>query len=220
VSKPLVIFGTGDIAELAHFYFSRAERPVAAFTVDGAYLKEPSFRGLAVVPFEEVRDVYPPTGFDLFVAVSYTKLNAVRKEKYLAALGMGYRLASYVSDRATVLNEGRIGDNCFILEDNTIQPFVTIGNNVTLWSGNHIGHHSTIRDHCFLASHVVVSGGVEIGEQSFIGVNVTLRDHVRIGPRCVLGAGTLLLQDAEADGVYMGTGTERSRVPSSRLRGI
>jgi acetyltransferase-like isoleucine patch superfamily enzyme len=91
---------------------------------------------------------------------------------------------------------------------------------VTLWSGNHIGHHSTIHDHCFLASHVVVSGGVEIGEQCFLGVNVTLRDHIRIGPRCVLGAGALLLQDAEAEGVYMGTSTERSRVPSTRLRNL
>jgi len=220
VTKPLVIFGAGDIAELAQFYFSRSERPVAAFTVDAAYLKESTFCGRPVVPFEELQAAHPPAEFDLFVAVSYTKLNAVRKEKYLAARAMGYQLASYVSDKATVLNEGRIGDNCFILEDNTIQPFVTIGNNVTLWSGNHIGHHSTIHDHCFLASHVVVSGGVEIGEQSFLGVNVTLRDHVRIGPRCVLGAGVLLLQDAEADGVYIGAGTERSRVPSSRLRGI
>ena len=220
MSKPLVIFGTGDIAELAHFYFTRAGRNVAAFTVDGAYLKEPSFHGLPVLPFEEVATARPPAESDLFVAVSYAKLNGVRKEKYLAARAMGYHLPSYVSDKATVLNEGRIGDNCFILEDNTIQPFATIGNNVTLWSGNHIGHHSTIQDHCFLASHVVISGGVEVGEQSFVGVNVTVRDHVRIGPRCVLGAGALLLQDAEAEGVYMGTSTERSRVPSSRLRGI
>ena len=50
------------------------------------------------------------------------------------------------------------GDNCFILEDNTVQPFVTIGNNVTLWSGNHIGHDSVIEDDCFISSHVVVSG--------------------------------------------------------------
>jgi sugar O-acyltransferase (sialic acid O-acetyltransferase NeuD family) len=220
VTKPLVIFGTGDIAELAHFYFTRAERSVAAFTVDAAYVKEATFCGIPVIAFEEVRTVRPPAEFDLFVAVSYAKLNAVRRDKYLAARAMGYQLPSYVSDKATVLNGGRIGDNCFILEDNTIQPFATIGNNVTLWSGNHIGHHSRIQDHCFLASHVVISGGVEVGEQSFVGVNVTVRDHVRIGPRCVLGAGALLLQDADADGVYMGTGTERSRVPSSRLRGI
>jgi sugar O-acyltransferase (sialic acid O-acetyltransferase NeuD family) len=159
------------------------------------------------------------TSNDFFVALSYSKINAVRKEKYLAAKALGYQLASYISSHATVLNES-IGENCFILEDNTLQPFVTIGNNVTLWSGNHIGHHSTIHDHCFIASHVVVSGGVKIAEQCFIGVNATLRDHINIGERSVIGAGTLILADVEAEGVYIGSATERSRVPSSKLRKI
>ena len=74
--------------------------------------------------------------------------------------------------------------------------------------------------YALIASHVVVSGGVEIGEQCFIGVNATLRDHIRIGARCVVGAGALLLEDAEPEGVYVGAATERSRVPSSRLRKI
>ena len=163
---------------------------------------------------------YLPDTHEIFIALSYSKLNEVRKEKYFAAKALGYRLASYISSHATVLNEGRIGDNCFIFEDNTIQPFVTIGNNVTLWSGNHIGHHSTIHDHCFIASHVVISGGVEIGESCFIGVNATLRDHIKVGKQCVIGAGTLLLADAEPEGVYIGQATERSKVPSTRLRKI
>jgi sugar O-acyltransferase (sialic acid O-acetyltransferase NeuD family) len=221
MKRPLVIFGAGDIAQLAHYYFSNdSSYHVEAFTVDRAYLTAPEFCGLPVVPFEELPQRYPGGSHALFVALSYSKLNQVRKQKYLAAKQLGYRLASYVSSRATVLNDGRIGENCFILEGNTIQPFVSIGNNVTLWSGNHIGHHSTIHDHCFVASHVVVSGGVEIGESCFIGVNATLRDHIRIGERCVIGAGALLLADAPAEGVYMGTATERARIPSSRLRNI
>ena len=217
----LVIFGFGDIAQLAHYYFSTdSNYEVVAFTVDAAYMTETVFCGLPVVPFEEVALKYCPEEYEFFVALSYSKLNVIRKEKYLAAKALGYHLTSFVSSRATVLNEGQIGENCFIFEDNTIQPFVTIGNNVTLWSGNHIGHHSTIKDHCFIASHVVVSGGVEIGEQCFIGVNATLRDHIKIGERCVLGAGTLLLADAEAEGVYIGMATERARVPSSKLRRI
>jgi sugar O-acyltransferase (sialic acid O-acetyltransferase NeuD family) len=219
--KKLVIFGTGDIAELAHFYFrTDSEYDVVAFTVDEGYIDAPTFCDLPVVPFEKIAAHYGPAGHDIFVALSYSKLNAVRKEKYLAAKALGYRLATYVSSHATVLNEGRIGENCFILEDNTIQPFATIGNNVTLWSGNHVGHHSVTGDHTFIASHVVISGGVEIGEQCFIGVNVTLRDHIKIGDRCVLGAGALLLSDAEAEGLYMGPATERSKVPSTRLRKI
>lgn len=97
---------------------------------------------------------------------------------------------------------------------------MTIGDNVTLWSGNHIGHHSVIRSHSFIASHVVVSGGVEIGEQCFIGVNATLRDHIKVGDKCVIGAGAILLGDAEPEGVYMAPATERSKVPSTRLRKI
>jgi sugar O-acyltransferase (sialic acid O-acetyltransferase NeuD family) len=219
MAKPLVIFGSGDIAQLAHYYFLHdSDYTVAAFTVDAAYLQATIFCGLPVVEFEEVCVRYPPETFEMFVALSYTKLNEIRKEKYQAARSLGYRLAKYVSSRASVLNEGAIGDNCFILEDNTIQPFVTIGSNVTLWSGNHVGHHSRIGNHSFVASHVVISGGVEIGESCFIGVNATLRDHIKIGDRCVLGAGTLLLSDAEAEGVYVGSGTERSKVPSSRIR--
>jgi len=221
MKKPLVIFGTGDIAQLAHFYFSTdSEYEVVAFTVDAAYRTETTFFGLPVIAFEEISKHYAPEQYELFVALSYSKLNAVRKEKYLAGKALGYRIASFISSRATVLNERRIGENCFIFEDNTIQPFVTIGNNVTLWSGNHIGHHAIIKDHCFIASHVVVSGGVEIGEQCFIGVNATLRDHIKIGERCVIGAGALLLADAEPEGVYVGTATERSKVPSTRLRNI
>jgi sugar O-acyltransferase (sialic acid O-acetyltransferase NeuD family) len=219
--KELIIFGAADIAQLAHYYFSHdSDYKVVAFTIDAAYIDERAFCGLPVVPFEELRNRYPPEKFDLFVALSYSKLNQVRKEKYLTAKSQGYHLASYISSHATVLNDFRIGDNCFILEDNTIQPFVSIGNNVTLWSGNHIGHHSLIRDHCFLASHIVVSGGVEIGEACFIGVNATLRDHISIGEKCVIGAGTLILADAEPEGLYIGDSTVRASLPSTRLKNI
>ena len=220
MKKNLVIFGTGDIAQLAHYYFTNdSDYTVVAFAVDSDYLTVNEF-GLPVIVFEDIVEKFSPNEYVLFIALSYTKVNSIRKSKYLTAKELGYQLASYISSRASILNSDSIGDNCFILEDNTIQPFATIGNNVTLWSGNHIGHHTVIHDHSFIASHVVVSGGCEIGEQCFIGVNATLRDHITIGDRCVLGAASILLRDAEPDGVYIGQATERSKVPSSRLRGI
>lgn len=221
MKKKLVIFGAGDIAELAHFYFTTdSDYEVVAFVVDLDYLVHSFFCDLPVVSFDEVTTHYPPEQHELFVAFGYSKINAVRRDKYHQAKLKGYHLASYISSYATVLNNKRIGDNCFILEDNTIQPFVDIGNNVTLWSGNHIGHHSIIRDHCFIASHVVISGRVEIKKQCFIGVNATLRDHITIGKKCVIGAGTLLLSNAEPEGLYIGKATERSKLPSVKLSKI
>jgi sugar O-acyltransferase (sialic acid O-acetyltransferase NeuD family) len=219
--KKLVIFGTGDIAQLAHYYFTHdSDYEVAAFTVDPDFLQAGEFCGLPVVPFDRLAESHPPQSHDAFIALSYAKLNALRRDKYRAAKALGYRMASYVSSRATVLNDGRIGDNCFVLEDNTVQPFVTLGDNVTLWSGNHIGHHAHVADHCFITSHVVISGGVKVGERTFIGVNSTIRDHVAIGAGCVIGAGSLILKDVPDDSVYSATGAELARVPASRLRNL
>jgi sugar O-acyltransferase (sialic acid O-acetyltransferase NeuD family) len=221
MKREIVIFGAGEIAELADFYFTQdSDFAVAGFTVDEAYLKQPEFCGRPVVPFERVGQVFPPDRYGLFVAVSYAGINGLRAAKAAAARSQGYSLASYVSSRATVFPGLEVKENCFILEDNTIQPFAQIGANVTLWSGNHIGHHSIVEDDVFIASHVVVSGGVKIGQGSFIGVNVTLRDHVTIGKKCVIGAGALVLEDQPDFSVVAPRGTERSPVPSTRLRRI
>ena len=131
MKTPLIIFGMGDIAQIAHVYFANdSSYEIVAFTVDRSFLKEDEFCGCTAVAFEEIEHHFPPSRNEMFVALSYSKLNRIRREKYLAAKAKGYRMASYISPHATVLNEGNIGDNCFIFEDNTIQPFVSIGSNV------------------------------------------------------------------------------------------
>ena len=200
----LVIFGSGDIARLAHHYFQRdSDHTVCAFTVDAAYRESDTWRDLPLVDFEDVVRLYPPAEYKMFIALAYGQMNRVRAAKYQRAKELGYELVSYVSSRCTYLSDTPPGDNCFILEDNTIQPFVTIGSNVTLWSGNHIGHDSTIADHCFIASHVVVSGHVTIGPYCFIGVNATLRNSISIAPQTLIGAGAVIMKDTVEKGVYL-----------------
>lgn len=209
--KKIVVFGAGDIAQLARFYFEHdGGREIVAFTADRDYVSSERFEGLPLLPFDEVAAKYPPQRYDMFVALSYAKRNSIREQKCAAALELGYELATYVSSRLTIFPGTRVGRNCFLLEDNTIQPFVTIGDNVTLWSGNHIGHHSTIEDNCFITSHVVISGGVRVERNCFIGVNTTVRDHVTIGARTLIGAGSLILHSTEPAAVYVGQETSVS----------
>ena len=200
----IVIFGTGDIGRLAHYYFTHdSGHTVAGFAVDRAYKQGDEFCGLPVCATDELPARFPPAQYEMFVALSYARMNALRREKYLAMREAGYRLVSYVSSRCTWLTEIEPGDNCFILEDNTIQPFVTIGNNVTFWSGNHVGHDSVIEDHCFIASHVVISGHVRIGERSFLGVNATLRNSIAIAPGTLVGAGATIMKNTKPGEVYL-----------------
>lgn len=202
--KKLVIFGLADLAELVNFYFEHdSDYQVTAFTVDHKYKKMDQFCGLPVYDFEEISKQCPPEQYEMFIAIGYSHMNQIRQEKYKTAKQKGYRLASYISTHATCLIErSHIGENCLILEDSTIQPFVEIGNNVIIWSGGHIGHHAKIGDHVFLAPHVALAGRTCVGNNCFLGINATVHDHVVIGENCVIGAGALITRDTEPGAVY------------------
>lgn len=218
--RRIIIFGTGELAEVAEFYFSQdTGREIAAFTIDGANLTETRFCGKPVVAVEDLSNIGPDL-HDCFVAVGYSRVNGLREEKCLQLKRLGYSLTSYVSPKATIFSNVEIGWNAFILEDNTIQPFVRVGNGVTLWSGNHIGHHAVIEDFAFISSHVVISGGVKVGARTFIGVNSTVNDHLDIGARCVIGSSSLITQDLSDESVTSAVPAKLSPVPSSRLRGF
>ena len=193
----LLIYGTGTIADVAEFYL-RTDSPneVVAFTNAGEFITEDRFLERPVVPFEEVDRSFPAADYQLFVALGYKATNKIRQQRFEEALAKGYECVSYISSQA-VVNAARIGRNCFIQEQNVVQPFVAIGDNVTLWAGNHIGHHSEIHDHAFISSHVVVSGHCVIEHNCFLGVNSTLRDNIRLGAFSVIGAGAVVMKDTE-----------------------
>jgi len=219
--KKVVVFGTGEIAAVAHFYLTHdSPYEVVAFTVDQEFIKQERFMELPVVPFDKAEKTYPPNSFKMFVPISYRNVNKLRAEKYCQAKAKGYQLISYISSKATTWPGLVVGDNCFIFENNVIQPFVKIGDNVILWSGNHIGHHAVIKDHCFVSSHVVISGSVTVEPYCFLGVNSTIRDGITIARECVIGAGALILKDTVERGVYTGSPARLLRKSSDQLSGI
>ena len=130
-------------------------------------------------------------------------LNKIRENVYIEGKKKGYCFYSYISSNATILTKN-IGENCFILEDNTIQPFVKIGNNCVLWSGNHIGHHTTIEDHVFITSHCVISGNCLIKSHSWLGVNCTLRNNLIIENGTLIAMSASIVKNTEPYTIYMG----------------
>lgn len=210
----VIVFGVMDTAELAHFYLTHdSEHEVVAFTVSRDYLKDDQFRGLPLVAFEDVETLYSPAEFRFFAPMTGRGMNKNRERIYLEAKAKGYEFISYVSSRATTFGNP-IGENCFILEDNTIQPFTTIGNNVVLWSGNHIGHHGQIKDHVFFTSHVVMSGHCVIEPYCFFGVNSTIRDFLHIAQGTLVGMAAAIYKDTDEWGVYIGNPAKKLPTPS------
>lgn len=219
MSRKLIIFGSGDIGQIAKYYFEiDSDYQPVCFTLDREYIKEPTLDNLPVVPYDELVQRFSPADHDIFIALSYSQMNKLRAAKYQDAKTKGYTIASYISSKCTYLSQFKAGENSFIFEDNTIQPFVKIGNNVTIWSGNHVGHHSVIEDHNFISSHVVISGHCHIESYCFLGVNATIAHKVKIASETLLGAGAIITKDTEFQGVYVPAKTTKLEKKSSHFK--
>jgi sugar O-acyltransferase (sialic acid O-acetyltransferase NeuD family) len=201
----LILFGTGHEAMVAHHYFTHdSSHRVTAFTVDAHRLECSRFLNLPVVAFEEVAARFPPFSHKMHIPIAYTRVNKLRAEKYYAARAMGYELVTYVSSKATVWADLRIGDNCFVTEHAVIQPYASIGNNVVINPGSHVGHHTVVNDHCFLSVNVTILGGVTVEPYCMFGGASTVRNLITVARECVIGAGTVVLRNTRERGVYLG----------------
>jgi sugar O-acyltransferase (sialic acid O-acetyltransferase NeuD family) len=218
----VVIFGVGDFARVAAQYlYADSPHDVVAFTVHERHLPQhATLCGLPVVAFEELDASHPPETCALFVAVGFSRINRERAEIVAECGARGFRLISYVSSGAAYWRATPIGANTFIFEHTVIQPFVTIGDDVILWSGTHVGHDVTIGDHVFVASHAAISGNCTIGAYSFVGVNATIREGVTIAPRCVIGDGAVVTRDTDEGDIVAVSNTRLFPTRSWELDGF
>jgi sugar O-acyltransferase (sialic acid O-acetyltransferase NeuD family) len=214
----LVIFGCGRGADVAARYFcSDSAHQVCGFTVEKPYLSSDSFRGLPLVDFEIVQEHFPPRDFQMFIPLGFRKMNALRAQIYQGVKRKGYSCASYISSKVVTHDTLRVGENCFILENNTINHDVRIGNNVVIWSACQIGDQSIIGDHVWISSHAALAGEVVIGEYSFLGVNCTISNYVKIARKNYIGAAAFISQDTVENGVYVVEGTKCFKIESEQF---
>ncbi len=219
--KKIVIFGLGETAHLAYEYFTHdpdySDYEVVGFCADAEYIKESQFLNLPVIAMDDVVKYFPPNEYYAFASASSGQLNRVREKLFTKAKNLNYKLVSYVSSRAFVWHNVEIGENCFILEDNTLQPFTKIKDNVILWSGNHIGHQTVIESHSFISSHCVISGYCSIGKYCFMGVNASVADNIKIAKDNFIGFACAIGKNTEENGFYIGNPATQKSVPAKRF---
>lgn len=217
----VIIFGASRLASLLWYCLSQdSTHEVVGFTVDALHRQGVALHGLPLVDFEAVEQHFPPPDHAMIVALGITDMNGLRRARCTAARNKGYSLASYVSSRAMIWPDLKIGDNCLIFDGVILQPFTTLGEGVIVRSGVHISHHNTISDFCFIGPRACLGGSVTIGERCFIGLNAMVCPGVSIGDRCFVAAGATLNRDADGDHMYIGVPARRRPLPTGGSREI
>lgn len=214
--KKIIIFGVGNISYAVSYYINTWQQfDVAAYTVDKEYACAETFYDKPLLSIDEVVIHYPPSQFDAFVAVGYQKNNRLRKEKIEVVTSLGYKLVNIVNPNAP--SDLVLGENCFVASAELIQPGVILQNDVFIWSGAMVGHHSQIYDHCWVSGGAAIGGSCIIGSYNFIGIGAVLGHRAETGQSCILGAGTLLTKRLEDGGVLIAPETEPYRLNSEQF---
>lgn len=218
MSKPIVLFGTGKIAEVVHhFMVHEAGMQVVAFTVDAAYIGDGRKEGLPVVDFASVEKQFKPGEHDLFIALGYHEMNALRARKIAEAKAKGYTLPAFIHAQSGLPKGTPVGENCFIMRDVHIHPKVSIGNDVFVWSGAIIGHHSTLGNHLWITSGANIAGACTIGDHCFFAINSTVGHGVSIGRRCFIGANALVTKDMADEQVVIAQADKPIRLSTDQF---
>jgi sugar O-acyltransferase (sialic acid O-acetyltransferase NeuD family) len=200
----VILFGIGRGADVAFRFLKRdSEHEVRGFAADGKYLERDTFHDLPVVAFENIEQRFPPDQYKLLILLGYQRMNALRAEKYLAAKAKGYGFISYVNSQFYRAEDLNIGENCFIMDNQSISLDVKIGNNVVMWSSNHVGDLSSIGDHSWLASHVTIAADVDVRPYCFLGIGATVANKLTLGQRTFVGANALVASSTAENSVHV-----------------
>jgi sugar O-acyltransferase (sialic acid O-acetyltransferase NeuD family) len=215
-NKPLIIFGTGKIAESISYYFNRdSNYNIVAYVVDDAYATSDYFLDKPLIKLSKLVEKYPATDYVIFVATGYQGINQLRTSKYEYFKNLGYSFATYVSPY--VKGNFTIGENTIIMDDAVIQPYVDFGNNVFVWGGAMVGHHASVKDNCWLTGGCSIGGVTELGENTFVGLGAVIGNEVKIGAECMIGANTLTTKSLKEKTVLLIEPTEAHRLNSAQF---
>lgn len=216
--RRIVIFGTGKGSDTARRYFERdSPHEIVGYLVDRAFLAVSTFNGRPVVAVDEAVAKFPPEDVLAFVPLGSARMNMLRAEKYQLLKSLGYRFVTYVHGSNQLKGHCEIGENCFILENQSVNFDAGIGNNVVIWSGCQIGDRSRIGDHAFLAAHVVLNGDVTIEEYAYLGSNCNISNGVRVARQSFIGANALITQDTKEGEVNIVEATPAAGIDSLRF---
>jgi sugar O-acyltransferase, sialic acid O-acetyltransferase neuD family len=141
-----------------------------------------------------IKDWTPNENEEFVVALGFPTV----KLKVIESLtARGADIVSLVHPDAHIGSFCKIGKGCIIYPDTRITVNVTIGDYVTILSGNFIGHDASIGSYSTLFGGCSVNGHVVIGERTLLNNHASTVPGIRIGSDVNVGAGSFVVSNVK-----------------------
>jgi sugar O-acyltransferase (sialic acid O-acetyltransferase NeuD family) len=89
----------------------------------------------------------------------------------------------------------KIGHGTVVIGGALINADARIGKHVIINTNSSIGHDVCLEDFVHIAPNVALAGHVHVGEGTFVGMGASVLPGIKIGKWCVIGAGSVVLQN-------------------------
>lgn len=198
-TKPLVIYGTGDMAMLVYEVATMAGKKIAGFTSDGESTLDNAL--LAFVPRTELLQVFPPESYDMFMGFIGKGLQGLRSERFYEMMQLGYQMPNIVQPGAHIA--GELGQGNLVMAGAVVGPRCRIGNGNILWQNCVLAHDNIIGDFNNIAPTASLSGYAKVGSHAFVGNGAVLNNFVYINDWVLVGAGSYANKDVPENAVLV-----------------
>jgi len=132
----------------------------------------------------------------LYTLIS-TKLNYKFLNKLLDLKIPENRFATIIHPSAVVSKFAQIGRGVCIQPFVSVGPNVTIGNHIQIYAQSLIGHNATLENYAYVANNSCIGANVHLKEGAYLGPNCSLLENITIGNWALVGIGTVVLKDVE-----------------------
>lgn len=207
--KRVAIIGAGDLGQqIAHFISFSKDKVSVGFFDD--FSVEKSFCSIPILgKIDDIQNAFAENKFDsLIIGIGYSYLRF--KDDLFLKLKTLIPFETIVHPSAIVDPSAEIMDGCIIYPGCIIDQRVKVFPNTLLNLGVIISHDTTIGRSNFIAPGVVFSGFCETSERVFIGSNSTIKNSIRITKDVNIGAGTNIVKNISAEGIYYGNPSMKS----------
>ena len=150
--------------------------------------------------FEVAKKMVGESAKEYFVAIGDNQ----KRKSISHSLGKT-AFATIIAKDALIGMDAQIESGSFIGHQAIVGPLAWVGEGTIINTRSHISHEVRVGRYSQLALDVTVGGRTEIGDEVFIGMKASIFDRLKICSEVSIGASSVVTEDIEKPGVYIGT---------------
>lgn len=140
-------------------------------------------------------------GYDFFVAIGN---NEIREKVTTKLSGLDINPVSLIHPSAVIDATVSISSGTAVMANVVINANTRIGKGCIINTAATVDHDCIIDNYVHISPGAHIAGTVEIGKSGWIGIGTSVINNVTICKQCVVGAGSVVVDDMAKSGTYVG----------------